>query len=83
MKEEMIKSLKTRFAGIEENKLLSIVTIVNPRFKNKFSVVISLKQQLEKCWKKRYRKLLTTIEPSHSKLLYKSHQTQLQLQPNT
>ena len=45
MKEEMRKSLKTRFAGVEENKLLSMVTIVNPRFKDKFSVVISLKQQ--------------------------------------
>ena len=45
MKEEMITSLKTRFAGVEENKLLSIVTIVNIRFKDKFSVVILLKQQ--------------------------------------
>ena len=45
MKEEMIKFLKSRFAGVEENKLLSIATIVNPRFKDKFSVVISLKQQ--------------------------------------
>ena len=45
MKEEMITSLKTRFAGVEENKLLSIATIVNRRFKGKFSVIISLKQQ--------------------------------------
>ena len=45
MKEEMIKSLITRFARVEENKLLSIATIVNPRFKDKFSVVISLKRQ--------------------------------------
>ena len=36
MKEEIITSLKIRFAGVEENKLLSIVTIVNPRFKDKF-----------------------------------------------
>ena len=45
MREEMIKYLKSRFAGVEENKLLSIATIVNPCFKDKFSVVISLKQQ--------------------------------------
>ena len=42
MKEEMITSLKTRFAGVEENMLLSIATIVDPCFKDKFSV-ISLK----------------------------------------
>ena len=42
MKEEMIKFLKTRFAGVE---LLSIATIVDPHFKDKFLVVISLKQQ--------------------------------------
>ena len=36
MKKVMIKSLKTRFAGVEENKLLSIATIVNPHFKDKF-----------------------------------------------
>ena len=36
MKGEMIKSLKTRFAGVEENRLLSIATIVDPRFKDKF-----------------------------------------------
>lgn len=36
MKGEMIKSLKTRFAGVEENRLLSIATIIDPRFKDKF-----------------------------------------------
>lgn len=34
MKEEMIKSLKLRFAGVE--KKLSIATILDPRFKDKF-----------------------------------------------
>ena len=36
MKEEMIKSLKTRFAGAEENRLLSIATMLDPHFKDKF-----------------------------------------------
>jgi len=36
MKLEMIKSLKSRFAGAEENRLLSIATILDPRFKDKF-----------------------------------------------
>ena len=36
MKGEMIKSLKSRFAGVEENRLLSVATILDPRFKDKF-----------------------------------------------
>ena len=36
MKGELIKSLKSRFAGIEENRLLSIATMLDPRFKDKF-----------------------------------------------
>ena len=36
MKEELIKLLKSRFAGIEENRLLSIATMLDPRFKDKF-----------------------------------------------
>ena len=36
MKGEMIRSLKTRFAGIEDNILLSVATIVDPRFKDRF-----------------------------------------------
>ena len=36
MKEEMVKSLKSRFAGVEENMLLSIATLLDPRFKDKF-----------------------------------------------
>ena len=36
MKLEMIKSLKSRFAGVEENRLLYIATILDPRFKDKF-----------------------------------------------
>ena len=36
MKNEMVKSLKGRFAGIEDNYLFSAATIVDPRFKDRF-----------------------------------------------
>ena len=36
MKEQMIHSLNSRFAGIEDNHLLSVVTLTDPRFKNRF-----------------------------------------------
>ena len=36
MKKEMTTSLKSRFAGIEENQLLAIATVLDPRFKDKF-----------------------------------------------
>ena len=36
MKAELLKSLKTRFAGIEENKQLAVATMLDPRFKDKF-----------------------------------------------
>ena len=42
MKNEMVKSVKGRFAGIEYNYLLSVATIVDPRFKDRsFSSNIS------------------------------------------
>jgi len=36
MKNEMMKSVKDRFTGIEDNYLLSVATIVDPRFKDRF-----------------------------------------------
>jgi len=36
MKLEMIRSLKSRFAGVDESRLLSIATILDPCFKDKF-----------------------------------------------
>ena len=36
MKKEMTTSLKSRFAGIEENQLLAIATVLDPRFKDKY-----------------------------------------------
>ena len=51
MKLEMIKSLKSRFAGIEDNKLLCLATLLDPRFKDKFFVNnitrVSAKDMLE------------------------------------
>ena len=34
MKDQMIQSLKSRFAGIEDNQLLSVATLTDPRFKD-------------------------------------------------
>ena len=36
MKGELLKSLKSRFAGIEERKELCLGTLLDPRFKDKF-----------------------------------------------
>ena len=36
MKCEMLKSLKTRYAAVEENEYLAIATTLDPRFKDKF-----------------------------------------------
>ena len=36
MKGELLKSLKSRFAGIEERKELCLATLLDPRFKDKF-----------------------------------------------
>ena len=36
MKDQMIQSLKSRFAGIEDNQLLSVATLIDPRFKDHF-----------------------------------------------
>ena len=36
MKHQMTQSLKSRFAGIEDNKLLCLATLLDPRFKDKF-----------------------------------------------
>ena len=56
MKKEMTTSLKSRFAGIEENQLLAISTVLDPRFKDTFvgsniiraTVLEMLKQELLK-----------------------------------
>ena len=52
MKNEMVKSVKGRFAGIEDNYLLLVATIVDPRFKDRFFLVIYQRASQ----KKQYRK---------------------------
>ena len=52
MKNEMVKSVKGRFAGIEDNYLLLVTTIVDPRFKTGFFLVIYQRTSQ----KKQYRK---------------------------
>ena len=52
MKEQMIHSLNSRFAGIEDNQLLSVATLTDPRFKDRFFgsniVKASAKDMLQK-----------------------------------
>ena len=38
MKHQMMQSLKSRFGGIEDSKLLCLATLLDPRFKGKFFV---------------------------------------------
>ena len=69
MKKEMLKSLKRRFNGIEENKYVVIATLLDPRFKDKFfsgheqreNAKLLLKQELEKISEDRCTGL--TLEP--------------------
>ena len=52
MKEQMIHSLNLRFAGIEDNQLLSVATLTDPRFKDRLFgsniVKASAKDMLQK-----------------------------------
>ena len=58
MKGEMIKSLKSRFAGIEENRLLSIATILDPRFKDKFFASNIIKMTVKEMLEEEIRKIV-------------------------
>ena len=58
MKGEMIKSLKSRFAGIEENRLLSIATILDPRFKDKFFASNIIKMTMKEMLEEEIRKIV-------------------------
>jgi len=57
MKGEMIKSMKSRFAGIEENRLLSIATILDPRFKDKFFTSNIMKTTMKEMLEEEIRKI--------------------------
>ena len=50
MKGELLKSLKPCFAGIEERKELSLATILDPRFKDKFFFREYYQGQSKRCW---------------------------------
>ena len=58
MKGEMIKSLKSRFAGIEENRLLSIATILDPCFKDKFFASNIIKMTVKEMLEEEIRKIV-------------------------
>ena len=58
MKGEMIKSLKSRFSGIEENRLLSIATTLDPRFKDKFFTSNIIKMTVKEMLEEEIRKIV-------------------------
>ena len=50
MKGELLKSLKSCFAGIEERKELCLATLLDPRFKDNFFLGILSGLQSKRCW---------------------------------
>ena len=58
MKKEMIKSLKSRFAGIEENRLLSIAIIFDSCFKDKFFASTIIKMTVKEMLEEEIRKIV-------------------------
>jgi len=56
MKGEMIKSLKNRYAGIEENKLIAIATMLDHRFKDKFFASNIIKTTVKEILEEEIRK---------------------------
>jgi len=61
MKNEMVKSVKGRFAGIEDNYLLSVATIVDPRFKDRFFSSNISKSIAKEAAQKELRKVLGSL----------------------
>ena len=53
MRDQMIRSLKSRFVGIEDNQLLSVATLINSRFKDRFLIVILQKLVQKTCCRKK------------------------------
>ena len=64
MKGEMIKSLKSKFAGIEENRLLSIATIFDPRFKDKFFASTIIKMTMKEMLEEEIQKIVPSKDDS-------------------
>ena len=70
MKSEMKKSLEKRFAGVERNEKLTIATILDPRFKNKFFSHPSVSNNEYKHIRQRHNRLLmpqTELWKNHPK----------------
>ena len=65
----MIKSLKSRFAGVEENRLLSIATILDPRFKDKFFASNIIKMTVKEMLEEEIQKVMADKDDdsSHSR----------------
>ena len=66
MKNEMVKSVKSRFSGIEDNSLLSVATIVDPRFKDRFFLSSISKNMAKEATEEEVRKVR---RPSNSEVI--------------
>ena len=64
MKGEMIKSLKSRFAGIKKNRLLSLATILDPRFKDKCFASSIIKMTVKEMLEEEIRKIVPSEDDS-------------------
>ena len=64
MKGEMIKSLKSRFVGIKENRLLSLATILDPRFKDKLFASSIIKMTVKEMLEEEIRKIVPSEDDS-------------------
>ena len=58
MKNEMKSSLMRRFADVEENQYLTVATLLDPRFKDKFFIHPSIKIQVSLLIQKQISRIL-------------------------
>lgn len=65
MKEEMKSSLTRRYADVEKNEKLTIATILDPRFKNKFFCGQSVKDNVHASVQQLMEDLNGAVQPSH------------------
>ena len=75
MKREMIKSLSSRFARVEENRLLSTATILDPCFKDKFFASNIIKTTVKEMLEEEIQKIVgdDVSHKAENDLLHQDH----------